>query len=158
MKAPTAFRVQVDKIGSRVLAGETSRDDALDALVRLASGNAPELIPDLVRAVFREWAGARLGEWLKARSAEVTRTPSEQLLLSLFGDVPMRIEIGPARFTSLMDANRDQLRAWQRQAQVKADNVTGFAERVGRLVAWLEPQLTDDAMTAGAVLDKAVAG
>jgi hypothetical protein len=159
MRTPTAFRVEVDKIGQRVLAGKTDQEAALDLLVRWASGDRPDLIPDLMRDVFRDWARGKLNEWLGKRSKEVGQPTADlQMMIELFGDVPTRIEVGPNRFVNLLDANRAQLHAWQRQARVKADNVTGYAERVDRLIAWLDPQLADDQMTTRTALAMAVAG
>lgn len=155
MRAPTAFRVQVDKIGQRVLTGDASKEAAVDLLVWWAFANAT----DLVRAVFREWATARLTDWLKARSSETAdQSPGEQMILGLFGAVPMRIEVGPTRFVNLLDANRGQLQAWRKQARVKADNVSGYAERVDKAVDWLVPQLTDDQMTVQVALASVTEG
>lgn len=155
MKAPTAFRVQVDKMGASVLAEETSQSNAVGVLVRWAFDHAP----DLVRDVFREWAAARLNEWLGKRSAEAGQLTADlQLVFDVFGDVPTRIEVGPNRFVNLLDATRIQLHAWQRQARVKANNVTGHAERVDKLVAWLDPQMVDDEMTTRTALARQVAG
>lgn len=147
MKVPAAFREQVHKVGAKVLSGDTDRVLAVDLIERWAFKNSMAL----VHAVFRQFAKSALDGWLGRHSAELAdereHDPAEQLALDIFGDVPLRIEIGIGRFADLVACRRPQIQAAIRQADVKAENAAGHKQRIHDLGARLLPLLPDDEIT-----------
>lgn len=147
MRVPLAFREQVHKIGTKILAGDADRVIGADLLERWVFKNA---LP-LAHAVVRDWVRDKLSDWLRDRLREEAdrkvRPPAEEALFDILDQMPEQIEIGVGRFIDRLDATRSQLLTWQRQAHVKRDNVVDYGVRVDRVVACLLPRLTTDEMT-----------
>lgn len=151
-RTPTAWREQLDKTATQVLAGKLGRVEARDQLQRWLIRHPKELL----HAVAREFAGKQLNELLRRRAAELAdqrpHDAAEQLALDILGDVELRIEVGVGVFADLVDCNRRQLLDWQRQARTKRDNVQSYCQRVDDVVARLLPLMTTDEVKVREVL------
>jgi hypothetical protein len=146
-KTPAAFREQLAKIGNKVLVGDLDRVRARDQLLNWIKRNDRPLADSIIR----DFGADRLSDYLRHQAVMLAdahkHDPAEQLALDIFGDVPLRIEIGIGRFADLVDCRRPQIKAAIRQADVKADNAAGYRQRMHDLGARLLPLLPDDETT-----------
>jgi hypothetical protein len=154
MKQPAWFTAELADAGRQVVAEAITRDAAAGRLADLAfkRENRPFL-----RHIVHTWMLAKVRTWvdnyLGSLTAEEIRAATGALPLPCM-DLPALLEVSPGRFVHQGALTRDDLRAAVVQAETKASNATGYAEKVRRLAAAALPLMADDMTTLAEVASR----
>ncbi|WP_084965289.1 hypothetical protein [Thermoactinospora rubra] len=147
MKTPLWLKEEIAAFGARILNEEITEEQAVQQ-IRLQSARD---YPDHVYAVYDEYIGKALRAWMTKRAAaDMAGLDSAQLVL--LPGLPLVLEISPGRFAAQAVMTKRDWEAARRQARTKADNATGYADRIDAAYDLVVPLLTTDDMTTADVL------
>jgi len=156
MRNPPWLDSELESAAARIVAGDTDRETAIDAITgQIISRDAA-----LVRSFVREGAGKKVRERIKARlityyaaGGNAGTEPGDQL--ELFAALPRLLETSPGRFAHISTMTGPDWDAALRQAEVKADNSGQYAKAVRRAHDQVRPLLADDdSLTTADITDK----
>jgi hypothetical protein len=151
VKQPAWFTAELGDTGRRVVAQVITRDAAAAHLAELAfrRENRPflqSIVHTWMLAKVRAWADSYLG----SMTADQIKAATGALPLPCM-DLPALLEVRPGRFVHQGALTREDLKAAVVQAETKASNATGYAEKVKRLAAAAIPLMANDETTLAEV-------
>lgn len=129
MNVPRVIMIEVERLGRLILAGEISYEDAIDALEPFLHKDEHRL---LAQDIGRRWLRKQIKAWIASQVATAADDEENGQQPLPFPDLPAWLEIAPA---TRKHQNSMTIEDWNRavvQADTKADNATGYAERVRR--------------------------
>lgn len=152
MRTPAWFRTELETLGRQVLNGDTERDEA----VELITDQVFERDENLVHDVIEDFGRKELRKWVKSQlrgfyAEDVHEEETGERQPELFPWLPRLLEVSPGRFTHIHAMTGADWDAALRQAEVKADNASGFAKAVRRAYEQVRPLLAEDALTTSDV-------
>ena len=151
MNVPGWFSTEIGRLGRQVIAEDISRQDAATQLEDIAFKRENRIF---LHDIVHTWMLARLGNWIKDYLASLSIEEIEAATGALplpFPDLPALLEVRPGRFVHQNAVTRPDLKAAVIQADTKASNAAGFAEKVRRLAEAALPLMTDDTITLAAI-------
>lgn len=129
MNVPRAIMFEIERLGRLILNSELTYEEALDSLEPFLEKEEHRLFR---RWVHRHFLRRQLKAWVTSQIAVADDDERNGVQVLPFPDLPATLEISPGTFRH---QNVMTLRDWDaavRQAQTKADNATGYLERVLR--------------------------
>lgn len=155
MRVPQWLRAELETLGSQVLGGDITRDDA----ARLIADQILSRDPGLARQILANFGGKQLREWVKSQlndyyaAGEGGGEPGDQL--ELFVGLPRLLETSPGRFAHISSMTGPDWDSALRQAEVKAGNAGDYAKSIRRAYEQVRPLLSDDdSLTTADVADR----
>jgi hypothetical protein len=154
VKQPAWFTAELARTGRQVVAEDITRDAAAARLADLAFKQEHR---PFLRNVIHAWMLAKVRAWvdsyLGSMTAEEIQATTGALPLPCL-DLPALLEVRPGRFVHQGVLTREDLKAAVVQAETKASNAEGYAEKVRRLAAAALPLMADDTTTLAEVASR----
>jgi hypothetical protein len=153
VKLPAEFAAEIEDLGKKVIAEDITRDDAAQTLSEMTQRKINR--PLLEGIVFAFWRG-RINSWIIGYLKMLTDDEREQAtgVRPLFNWLPPLIEVAPGRFVHQNAMTAGDLRKAVIQAETKATNAKGFAERIIRLANAALPLMNDEATTLSDIAEQ----
>ena len=151
MNVPGWFNAELGRLGRQVLAEDISRQDAATELEDLAFKRENRLF---LHGLVHAWMRGRVDGWIKTYLASLTAEEAEAATGALplpYPELPALLEVRPCVFIHQNAITRAHIKAAIVQAETKATNAAGHAEKVRRLAEIALPLLIDDSMTLASI-------
>lgn len=149
MKTPNWFRAALAEQTPRLMAGDTTRTDAITAIKERALLEHD----DLPGAVWSDFIDRHLSAWEKQHRPQGVGEESYQG--ELFPELPGWVETGIGKRTHQSVMNAHDWDAGLKQAETKADNVQGYLDRFRTAYDQVRPLFKDEIETTAEAMARA---